>query len=229
MNELVLVRKQNKKEVPVTTSKIISQETERTHKSIQKIITKYEEDFLEFGKVVFQITPSEKNQPEKVYFLNESQFLLLITYMRNFKEKDKVRELKIKLIKEFERLRSVIQEKETLEWKETRQIGKIENRNMTDAIKKFVAYAESQGSKNFARYYSNFQKLANKSVGIGNGKRDLANHKRLFFLVAIMGIIEEKIYEGIQAGMFYKDIYKSCKGQIDKFEEFIPTTLRLNA
>lgn len=227
MNELVFVKKCNREELPFTNSLCVSNGSGIRHDKLKITIRKYEEKLKELGNLITSYgVESTGGRRHEVYNLNEEQASFLITLLKNT---DSVVQFKLDLVKEFKRMKDVLQEKQLPEWKETRQIGKIENRNMTDAIKKFVAYAESQGSKNFARYYSNFQRLANKSVGIGNGKRDLANHKRLFFLVAIMGIIEEKIYEGIQAGMFYKDIYKSCKGQIDKFEEFIPTTLRLNA
>lgn len=223
MNELVILEKKNQ---AVTTSRNISETFHKKHHHVLEKIRNLDCS-KEFWLSNFRESnyTDSRNKKQIEYLVTKDGFSFLVM---GFNGK-KAAEFKEAYIEKFNQMEEVLKEKQLPEWKETRQLGKQENRNMTDAIKKFVEYAESQGSKNFARYYSNFQKLANKSVGIGNGKRDLAGHKSLFFLVAIMGIIEEKIYEGIQEGMFYKDIYKACKSQIDKFEEFIPTTLRLNA
>lgn len=67
-----------------TTSKIIAEGTNNKHNSITAIIQKYEEDFKEFGSVRFVDLKSKNLQggrPEKIYYLNEEQATLLMTYL----------------------------------------------------------------------------------------------------------------------------------------------------
>ena len=109
-----------------------------------------------------------------------------------------------------------------LDWLETRDIVKAKNNYMNDIIKEFTRYAKAQGSRNFNRYYTIFSQLANKSVKIENGNRSFANKQKLLYLNAIMGIIEEKISEGISQKNYYKDIYKECKSRVEEFTHFIP-------
>lgn len=82
MNELVTIKNNE----AFTTSKIIAEGTHKQHRSIQKIISTYENDFKEFGQVRFEITPvkyARGTNEEKIYILNEQQATLLMTYLRN--------------------------------------------------------------------------------------------------------------------------------------------------
>jgi len=224
-NELVLVKKENGKEVPLTTSVIVAKETQNSHSSITRVINNYENDFKEFGIIRFKIEKSNRGRPIKNYYLNENQFLLLSTYLRNNVE---VRKIKIAIVKQFSKMKEVLNEKKTLAWQETRQLGKQETKDMNDIVKAYVEYAKNQGSSKPNMYYKHFATLSNKSVNIEDGKRDLANHKKLFTQIAVMGIIKETIEQEMESVKPYKEIYKDCKKQIEGFMEYLPATLRLN-
>lgn len=138
--------------IPVTDSKIISDKLELKHHSITRIIRKYEDDFKMFGKVGFEIQASISGQKEKIYILNEMQYSLLMTYLKNT---DKVREYKIKFVKAFFMMKNELQARQ-----ETRHIGVQIRKNLTDTIKEKV---DNEGNfKKFA--YSNYSKLVYKKV-----------------------------------------------------------------
>ncbi len=86
--------------------RMVAEKTDNLEKSIKNIITKFMEDFEEFGKVHFEnasLLSSKTNQKQKTYFLNEQQVTLLFTYLRN---NETVRNFKIALIKAFYQMRS---------------------------------------------------------------------------------------------------------------------------
>lgn len=209
MTDLVLVKKQNKEDVPVTTSKIVADGTKIQHHSITKSIQTYEKDFLELGILRFEIEEIKgRGQPEKLYYLNEDQFLLLVTYLRN---NDVVRKLKIALIKEFSAMKKFLLQKESQEWQESRKLDKSHQAELNDTIKNFVDYAISQGSSSATKYYTHFAKLSNSVIGIEDGSRDMSDYRTLFMQTLVFDAIKRTIEEEMQKGTPYKKIYTISK------------------
>lgn len=153
MNEIVsLTTADVSRAIPVTNSKIVAEKYEVQHATVSRLINKYESDFSELGKVGLEIRPSTRGQSEKVYFLTEDQFFLLVTYMKNT---EIARRAKIEFVKAFSKAK-----KELLARTETRKIGKAARLSITDAIKDHVS---PEGNfKKFA--YGNYSKLVYKRV-----------------------------------------------------------------
>jgi len=126
MNELVFLEPDDLNEIPFTTSKVIAKNGKVKHHALQVMISKYQSDLEEFGKVSFEIRPSESGQSEKIYKLNEQQSTLLIIYMKNTLP---VRQFKKALVKQF-----YLMQKELISRKVTRQIGKQAREALTNAI-----------------------------------------------------------------------------------------------
>ena len=146
--ELVRLNTQDvSKAIPITDSKIISEKLSLSHHSVTRSIRKYEDDFNQFGQVGFEIQGKEK-----IYFLNEPQFTLLVTY---FKNTDLVREYKIKFVKAF-----MFMKNELMNRTETRNIVKAKRKELTDTIKNCVT--DEGNFKKFA--YSTYSKLVYKKV-----------------------------------------------------------------
>jgi len=153
MNEIVsLTTADVSRAIPVTNSKIVAEKYEVQHATVSRLINKYEDDFKELGKVGFEIRPSTRGQSEKVYFLSEDQFFLLVTYMKNT---DIARRAKIEFVKAFSKAK-----KELLARTETRKIGKAARLSITDAISSHVS--PDGNFKKFA--YGNYTKLVYKRV-----------------------------------------------------------------
>lgn len=101
MSELVLLHHNE----PMTTSLAIADGVQMEHSSILKLIRNHLESLASFGRVGFEIQPFDTaggKQWRDVYFLNEPQSTLLITFMRN---SEIVIAFKIALVKAFFELR----------------------------------------------------------------------------------------------------------------------------
>ena len=166
-----------------TDSLVIAEGTNNKHKYVKNLISKYENDLKDFGKVAFlKGTLKTKGGTQEItyYLLNEEQATFLITLLRNSKI---VVAFKKELVKQFYQMRQLLLEKQTKFWQDTREESKISRLMETAGIKQLVEYAESQGSKNADKYYITLSKLANKAVGLESGQRDTAAAKQLNNLI----------------------------------------------
>lgn len=76
MSKIVFLDPDDIKEIPFTTSKIVAEHGKVKHHALQVMISKYQSDLEEFGKVSFEMRPLETRgglQNEKIYRLNEEQ------------------------------------------------------------------------------------------------------------------------------------------------------------
>lgn len=128
MDKLVFINSNNLHEEPYTTSKIISEYGGQKHHAIQVLISTYEKDLKEFGKLSFKMRPLPSGQKEKIYKLNEQQATLLITYMKNTLP---VRRFKKALVNQFFKMRE-----ELIKRRIERHQGINERNTLTDAIKR---------------------------------------------------------------------------------------------
>ncbi|WP_375686824.1 Rha family transcriptional regulator [Bartonella sp. AC331YNZD] len=98
MNNLVTI---NNAGIAVTTSLKIAGGVGNSHATVIKLVRQNIEDFEEFGRVGFEISPfgtKGGRQKRVIAILNEPQATLLMTYMRN---NDMVRAFKKALVKAF--------------------------------------------------------------------------------------------------------------------------------
>ena len=199
-----------------TNSKVIAEGTGNLHSSIQKIITKYENDFKEFGQVRFEMRPvkyARGTNEEKIYWLNEEQATLLMTYLRN---SEITRKFKKELVRQFYAMRRFILEKQSKLWIDTRTANKENRIKETDVIKMLVDYAKEQGSTHSDKLYMTYTKLAKTII---KGKRDDISVSDLNNLTLVESIILQTIRIDMSMGMHYKEIYKDCKGRIERFAD----------
>ena len=214
MNELILLKNND----VFTTSLVIAEGTNVKHKNIKELVSKYENDLKDFGKVrVLNATLETNGGVQKIsyYLLNEQQATFLMTLLRNTKI---VVEFKKELVKQFYQMRQILLEKQTALWQNTRIEAKANRLKETDEIKALVTYAKENGSKNAEKYYITFSNLANKAVRIDSNQRDTATTNQLNNLILIENIINHVIQEGLQQQAYYKEIYKSCKERIEQFK-----------
>lgn len=95
---------------------------------------------------------------------------------------------------------------------ESKKVRKME----TDSIKKFVAYAEAQGSTHAGKYYGHFTQLVHKKLGIENGGRDKVEQETLLRMKSLETLIDMRLETLMKEGMSYKDIYRDVKAMIEK-------------
>jgi len=200
---------------PYTTSEIIAEGTGMTHRRVRDAIRKYQKELETFGKVgAYQTTlpGSKTGQTIPGYILNEQQATFLLTLLKNTPV---VVEFKKELVRQFYAMRSLLLERASPIWQDTRSLGKEIRRQETDAIKRLVDYAAAQGSRNAVRYYTTLSRLADRTAGIV--ERDKAQTVQLVMLLAVERLIAQEVTTGIEAGRPYKEIYGAVKDRLAAF------------
>ena len=100
---------------PRVSHTVIAENTENKAISIRKLITRFKSDFEEFGELRFEIVTVKNSvgaiNEKKTYYLNEQQATLLLTYLKN---SETVRKFKILLVREFFKMRELLQNKKSL-------------------------------------------------------------------------------------------------------------------
>jgi len=201
------------------------------HRMLKRVIADNVTDFEELGKVVIISAATEaenkkKGRPDESYFLNEDQFMLLVTMVKNTPESKK---LKMALVKEFRRMKnalaSLATQKSTLDYHTARQNGKQVYFQKTDVIKQFVEYATAQGSQSAKLYYANIAKMENSALFLVEQKypnlREVLNVRQLMQVATADQIVEKALQDGMNDHLHYKDIYKLAKERIIQFSEII--------
>ena len=215
--QLVFWKSQAPTQEPYTTSEVIAEAAGMNRRTVNRLIQTHKADLEEFGRVRFEITPLKTKggvQSVTVYHLNEQQATLLMTYARNT---ETVRAFKKELVKQFYAMRSLLLERNSPIWQDTRALTKAVRKQETDAIRELVEYATGQGSTHAARYYTSISRIANKTAGITD--RDAAHVEQLTALMLIERVISDEIRAGIAAGNPYRDIFTAIQQRLTTFGE----------
>ena len=106
-------------------------------------------------------------------------------------------------------------------WLLSRSDGKLTRRAETDVIAIKIGYARSQGSKSPEKYYMQYTKLVNNSVGIKSGQRETIDVKTLNTIGTLEDLISHTILEEMEKGTYYKNIYKICKSKCEGFMKYV--------
>ncbi|HEM6116792.1 TPA: Rha family transcriptional regulator [Streptococcus suis] len=120
-----LVYMDGKKE-PYTLSSIVSECANVKHRHLKILINKHKSRLERFGRVTFEISPSEAGQNVRDYILNEQQATLLITFLKNTEQ---VATFKENLVKAFFEMRD-----ELTKFKLQRELEKPKRRALHEAI-----------------------------------------------------------------------------------------------
>ena len=215
MNELVTIRGKD----VFTNSLVIAEGTQNQHESVIRLIDTHKKHFERWGAMRFSDLKSENplgGRPTRVAFLNEQQATFLITLLRN---SEIVLDFKSELVDQFFKMRQILMQRATVDWQETRRLGKLTRRSETDIIADLIEYAKTQGSTHADKLYQVYSKLANKIVGLKAGERDNATVKQLNTLDDVESMIFHVIKLGMAQCKHYKEIYQDCKRRLDWFLE----------
>lgn len=100
-------------------------------------------------------------------------------------------------------------------WLITRIETKKVRNEETDMIKRFVSYAEEQGSTHANNYYTLLTNVANNRCGIKSGERDKADQKTLLRLKSLETLIEMRLETLMNKNLPYKEVFKGVKELIE--------------
>lgn len=218
-----------KNNVPVVSTLELAKGFNVQHQAIMKLVRKYEDRFQRKRSFGFQIHKSG-GRPTSFCTLDEEQSLFLISLMRN---SEIVVEFKDKLSSEFTRMKnallSIAANQKNEEWLEKRERGKVSRLEETDAIKLYVEYAKSQGSKNAQKYYMIISKMENKALFFLEQKfpnlRSALQGHQLETIASADRIVARQLKQCVDDGKPYKDGYQMAKKAIESFSELIGKSL----
>lgn len=225
MNELVIVKGNDL----FTDSVVIAHETGYEHSVIQRNIRNYKSEFEQLGKLGSHDRPLPSGQNQKIYELNEPQASYLLTLLDN---RNKVRAFKLKLVKEFYRMRKFLLEKQSAEWQQSRLFGKQTRHDETDIIlAKLIPLAEKQGSKNSGKLYMTYSKLVNMVLCIEAEQRDNLPATYVDAIRFLENAICNIISLEVDKETYYKEIYQICKAKCFIIKElaFLPSLKLIGA
>ena len=226
MNDLVVLV--NNKPL-VSTFLLFEKMGYKEHRVLKRVIAEHIDAFNEIGFLHLDVQkPKDKKggRPIESYLLTEDQFILLVLLAKNTPESVA---LKVRVAKEFRRLKSIVanivSQQRDPNWQNVRADGKIAYKQKTDIIKQFVDYATVQGSKSASMYYSNLAKMENKALFFIEQKysnlREILTIKQLMQACTADDVIEKALIDGMSDSLPYKDIYKLAKSRIEAFAEII--------
>ena len=221
------------KKTPITSSLVISKGTDNEHRSVLRLIKRHKNALETFGVLRFEITKpkGEKGgRPQEVFYLNEQQTTLLLTFMSN---SEIIVRFKTALVSDFYRMRSSLMQVElnhqNKEWQQARLDGKAIRKETTNTIKDFLEYAKSQGSKNYKMYYKNITTMENNALFIleqeFDNVREILDNQQLAVIRVVDKMISDSIQEGMERNMHYKDIFKLAKERVVSFATLVKPTV----
>lgn len=212
MNELVRIMR----EQAVCTSRDVAANFHKQHFHVLRDIDALQKDISNFGEMFFETTmPDEYGRKQRAFIMNRDGFTLLAM---GFTGK-KALEWKLKYIAAFNQMERIIVQRQTVEWKDARLLGKQARREETDEIKRLVAYAEAQGSKHADMLYANYSRLVKKSLDMDS--RDTADALTLSRAAEMERIVRRAIKTGMENHLGYKDIYKVAKEKVAAYREMV--------
>lgn len=114
-------------------------------------------------------------------------------------------------------------------WLQKRVDSKLIRRPLTDTIQRFINYAVSQGSENYAKNpstaYINFTKMEYRALFLLNRSvpslRDKLSMMDLNTLQMAERIVTKTLADCMDKELHYKDIYQVCKGKVEVLAEAV--------
>lgn len=205
MNDLVYIHN----DAAVCDSLQVAEKFEKEHKNVLRdidILTAQNRAVKEMFKV--STYKASNGQTYRKYYMNRDGFSLLTMGFTG----PKALEWKLQYINAFNRMESIIREKATPAWQESRKTGTEVRKKETDAIKRLSEYAKEQGSRHSEMLYMTYTRLTNQTAGIED--RTTATALQLNVLTVAESIISQTIKEGIEKNVPYKTIYQNCKKKL---------------
>lgn len=215
---------------PVTSTLILAEGMKLQHRAVMSLVTKYKAELEEHGFVTFEMSQIKgRGRRWQFAWLNEEQFVFLVTLMRN---SENVLKFKSILTREFFKQKKLIAhlltQRQNNEWLQQREQGKISRRAQTDTIKEFVEYAKAQGSESAKYYYPKLTNMENKALFILEDRypnvRDVLSGQQLQILASADLTIKRALAYGMEQKMHYRDIYEMAKERIMEFSRLVGKT-----
>lgn len=152
--------------------------------------------------------------------LNEPAYSLLVMGMTG----QKAMETKLLFNDAFYNMKEFIQRQDNEEYLKLTAQSKVVRRELTDALKEFVEYAETQGSESAIWYYKHMSNATYKALGLvekqkeyGADLRKALTNLEIHQLIMAEMVAEHVLLQGVEKGLHYKAIYMMAKDSVVDF------------
>lgn len=184
--------------------------------NISKMVSKVDDDEkTQFVAETKGKHVNSRNRPQ--WFLTKDGLFEMLFQSRKEMAKEFKKQIK-RILKELEKNGYYVATEKDSEWLGVRGNSKENRKKETDEIKKFVKYAEKQGSKSADKYYMHFSNLANKYAGIESNSRDNATQEQLLEVIVAENIIKKQILKLLEKSTPYKQVYQIVKKKIEELK-----------
>ena len=209
----------------------IAERFKKQHKDVLKAIANIEcpEEFNQrnFAPIFYQ---DDMNRTQPAFLISRDGLAFLIM---GFTGK-KAAVWKVKYIETFNRMESILREKQSEEWKKARIDGKGQRREFTDALKVLQQTAVKQGSQTYKErphlLYSTYTNMVySKLFPNVKDKKNLREQLSSYELTKL-SMLEQTQAAFMQAlirnGLTYKDILPECKRYADDYNDILDADKR---
>ena len=172
-------------------------------------LSKQLEDVSNFGQMFHKSTyPDSYNRRQPMYLLNRDGFTLLAM---GFTGK-KALQFKLDYIQAFNAMEAALAERQSLQWKEMRGATKDSCKELNAVIHELYLFAKANGcTATEEKFFMNFYKLMNKTLGINPKSRDKLPIWKLFDIDRLQFMAKTVIKGLLAKGEDYHLPYKKCK------------------
>lgn len=224
MNELVFL----KNEQALTTSLKVAETFEKRHdhiiRDIRDLINQME-DVPKNGEMFFTTTmPDKYGRKQPAYLMNRDGFTLLAM---GFTGK-KALQFKLDYIQAFNAMEAALAERQSEQWKLMRGATKDSCKELNAVIHELYLFAKANGcTATEEKFFMNFYKLMNKTLGINPKSRDKLPIWKLFDIDRLQFMAKTVIKGLLAKGEDYHAPYKKCKDAFESYARiaFIPQRL----
>ena len=169
-----------------------------------------------FKKSTYKVEGQTRRYP--MYYLNRDGFTLLAMGFTG----QKALMFKLAYIDAFNKMETLLVERQTPEWQKLRTDSKISTRRLTDAIKNFLVPLAIEQGMNPAKesfLYSNYNRLINKCVCVKHNSRDLLTSTQIYELNKMSNIAGILIEKYAAKKIEYHEIYFHVKDYLLDYVE----------
>lgn len=229
MTDLVFL----KHKTPLTTSLIVAETFEKPHKDILEKIrflaaeisaTKLEDGYNPQFRESSYVDERGKTYP--LFVMNRDGFTELVGNLNG----KKAREWKRKYFAAFNAMEAALAERQSAEWQEVRGATKDGYKELSAAVHDLYEFAKAHGCNvSEKKFYINFAKLMNKTLGIKAGTRDDLATWQLYEIEKLQFIARTIIAGLLAQGADYHEPYRHFKTTLETYARLSFINQRLSA
>ncbi|WP_300461290.1 Rha family transcriptional regulator [Desulfobacula sp.] len=199
----------------ITNSMIVAEKFGKRHdnviRKIENLISAEKKGRLNFEETSHM---DSWNRLQKIYLIDKKSFIVLAMRFSG----DEALDWQIKFVEAFEKMERILLHRQNASWQQARIEGKQSRLKLTDAIRRLVDLAKSNGSKNADKYFISITNMTYRQVfdlkKIPDQFRDSLGVNELYQLQLVEWKVAEWLKEALDDCLDYHDPYREIKKKL---------------